>query len=293
MAFEELPADYDTFFKTGELSDALKAQMTPPVDTTVAPTPPVETVVEAKPVVADPPPVTTPAPDQSNVYLQQLLRDREEAGKLMGEQMKQLQAKIDQMSAPPAPDPATDPLGAMMHQMKQMEKQIADFQKGATETQAQATQQQQAQQLLNHVKQQIGEFSKTHADYQQAYEHLKSVRTADYTEMGLTQAQIIQQLGNDERTIVQQALQQGKNPAELVYSFAKRYGYVPPVATPTPEEKLETIKKGLEASKQVTQAAPPATGYTLDAAKVASDRDLTNMVENHWEEMMGGRKGIF
>ena len=295
---EELSPDFENFFKTGELSDSLRTQLAPdappPVVETppaVVETPPVETPpVDATPPVETPPPVVEP---QRNPYVEQLLQQQEEARKVLEKQVAELNARIQEASKPPVPDPVTDPLGHMMHQMKEIQDKINEFQSKSAATQQETQQQQQAAQFANGVRAQVQDFIGKQPDYLQAYEHLKNVRTQDFRALGVPEQQIPAMLNQEELNITIQAVKQGKNPAQLVYDFAKRYGYVAKAPTETPEQKVERLQKGAKAADHVASTAAPPKGVSFEAAKVASDAELTDLVSNHWEELMGGRKGIF
>jgi hypothetical protein len=113
--------------------------------------------------------------------------------------------------------------------------------------------------------------------------------------MGFTEQQIRVALGNEEMQITKPALALGKNPAELVYNFAKRYGFQAKAPVPTPENRLEMIKKGMDASQTLDRSTPPEVGkITTDNISQASEAQIQKMVEDDWEGLFGKSKnGIF
>lgn len=315
MAFEELPADYAKFFETGEIPAALAAaepgsSATVVPDTQVAPEPmhvpepkvdavapvtkvdPVAPVDSVKPAVLDPaPPVPT-----SNPYLERLLAERDASEAALKKQIEDMQGKLTKLTETPPPDKATDPLGFMTHQLESLTKQLADMQNGTAETRAQTEQAQQQQAVMNHLNSQVQAFEKEHTDYPDAYKHLVSMRMQDFKDLGLDDKQCTQAMENEARGIMQRALATGKNPAELAYGMAKRYGFVPkPAATvANVDNKLETIKKGMETQTEVQRTTPPsAKDITVDNLKNMSDRELSKVVEKDWESLFGLKKGIF
>lgn len=315
MAFEELPADYAKFFETGELPAALAAEQstatvipdaapespvvmpsTPDSQHVVAPTTPapvVETPTPA-PVAKTAEIPAVPVAPTTNPYLERLLAESDAARQAVEKQVAELKANIDKLTATPPPDKATDPLGYMQHQMEALQKQLADIASANTAQTQQTEQQRQMATLQNHINTQVGDFVKDHADYPDAYKHLVAMRTQDFVDLGLNEAQVQQALNQEANSIMQRALVTGKNPAELAYGMAKRYGYqakAPVAATPNAENKLETIRKGMEAAGGLDRTSPPGAGdINLDNIKNMSDRDMNKAIETNWEGIFGASK---
>lgn len=286
---ENLPAEWDQFFSNGgEIPDTLKPLQTPAEEPEVVP-PVVDEVVET-PVVETP----APAPVPSTAHYDRLLKAQQEQADLLKQQLADLQAKFTKATETPAPDEATDPLGFLAHQMKAIQAKMDAMQTGAQQTQQQSAEQQQFNAFINTVNAQVAEFKKMNApDYDAAYKHLVDTRVADYTDRGLDAKAAREAVSKEEMDIAAKAVQMGKNPAELCYNMAKRYGYVSPKPAVAPENKLDTIKKGLETSKDLERAAPPAT-LTQTNLREMSDKDLDKMVQGgEWETLFGKNKGIF
>lgn len=291
MAFEELPPEYAEFFTNGgELPATLAAEHEAQLAEAPAPTPaPAATPAPTPAPVVDEAPVAPTA----NPYLERLLAEKDNQLKLVSNQIEELKLKIAKAQEPAAPDPAVDPLGSLQHQLKSLQTKLDNVLNAQTESQTMSVQEKNAQQFFNHVNSQIAEFKTTHTDYDAAYKHLIEVRKQDFRDQGMTADEAARSMGQEEMQIVQRAVTIGKNPAEIAYSMAKRYGYKPTAAVVT-ENKLETIKKGLEASQTTERGTPPSTGkVSLDNIESASDSDLNKAVENDWEGLFGKRKGIF
>ena len=290
MEFEELPAEYDQFFKTGVLPDTLKSEAAAPAPAPApAPTPAPAAKVEA--------PAPSPAPAQQqppnlDVY-DNALKLAEANRKALEKQLQDLQGKVTELTRTPAPDPETDPLGYINHQMKQLQDQIAGLVNKQTETAQLTEQQQQQQAFINTVNTQIKTFEAANPDYQDAYRHMIQMRTQDYLDSGMTPTEAKAAVSQDELAIAARALQQNKNPAEIVYGMAKRYGYQKAAEkVETPENKLEKIRQGHEASKTIERGDQPVE-MTVDNLENMSEADLNKMVENDWEKVFGKQKGIF
>lgn len=300
MGFEALPDDIESFFSTGELPASLQAASTPPAET-----PPVEAAAEAStpPVetsAADTPPPAAPAantPDYSAAIAAQQAK-LDALMKQMTDMQAAERAKLEEANKPVAPDPEKDPLGYLTYQIQQVGDQVKAMQT-AQQQSAQQTEQKTAQQQFQEaIVGMVEEYKKTQPDYVDAYKYLIDLRKDDFRLRGMSQSAIQQALAAEEGNILQNAIQQQKNPAEVAYALAKRYGYVQKAANNEPPEKqaaskLDAIKKGMETTG-VDRAAPPAS-YSTDSVKEMNGKQLQDAVENHWHEMFGksSSKDIF
>lgn len=291
MGFEALPDDIDSFFKTGELPDSMKGEVTQPVtpvespaqvEQVSAPADQTETPVEQ--------PVITPPAAPDAFLVQQLNESRQQLNDLTGKLNKLLEEK-ERLEAPQAPDLNTDPLGHMMFHIKNISERIQSIEQGGTQKSQADEQQKQIEQLSNAVKSGVNEFKTANPDYDAASEFVTNRRLEDLRAMGMNDQQAIVQARTEFGNMAVMALQSGKNPAKVMYDMAGRYGYKKQEAPPPAGTKLDMIKEGQKASQHVTRSSQPAP-VSLEAAKSASDRDLNDMVANHWDEMLGRPKGV-
>lgn len=279
--FNAIPADIEKFFETGELPTSLA-----PAPAAVVEPPPVAAPAPA--AVAEPEPPQTPVVQQPNAeaYLEQLRQFEKERADSMEKQLKEMQDKLAALTMPQAPDVEKDPLGHLLHEIKTMREKVEAMQQGEVQKTQQTQTERMQQQFIQSVHASIEEFSKTNTDYQQAYQHLRTSRLSDLTSSGYSNSEANAMLNQEEFNISLRAVQSGKNPAEIAYNMAKRYGYAPQAKPADPESKVEQIKKGLKADS-VPAGKPTTADISVEAAKDASDKDLNNMVENSWEKMFG------
>ena len=235
-------------------------------------------------------------PDNTEFLRQALLAEQQTRAQLQA-QLQQLQATATQKPEPVAPDPEVDPLGAMMHQLNNVNNTVADLQ---TKLLAQQQVQAQTEALLSFqssMKSVRDEYVKATPDFDAAYNHLRSVRADDMRVVGIPDAKIQQILLQDEIAIAQTALQTGKNPAAVMYEMAKRHGYTAkPAGATTPASKLDTLQAGMQAAKLPPAASQPPADLTLAGIKNASDSDLDKLVQSDdaWNKFAGGGgKSIF
>lgn len=154
----------------------------------------------------------------------------------LADEIKALKEAKDAKPEEPAPDYLEDPKGYIDHTAKSTLDQL----RGIQETIEQTTEAQGAQgQELNQQRQvqaiqqmaSAGEeaYAKGQPDYWDALEHLRNVR-ANQLQMAFPDAtpqQLAEHMRAEEFSTAAQILQQGRNPAEYAYQFAKTLGYTP------------------------------------------------------------------
>lgn len=220
-----------------------------------------------------------------------------------------LKAQLDAATAPkpppaaPVPDPETDPLGNMIHQLNEVNKNVTDLQTRLNNQQAQQTQLREFQQFQQNVVSLRDQFKVVTPDFDEAYTHLREARMADLRLYGVPEADIPATLFKEEVQLSQQALVNQKNPAETIYEMARRHGYVaktaPPAPAPAPgaapaapapstaKTKLTAIQKN--AQQQPLPKVPAVEEYTPESLKDASDADLNKLVQDPaaWAKIAG------
>jgi hypothetical protein len=291
----ELTPVEQKFFETGELPPELAGLAsgtgTPPAAPPATSTGVPPAAASPSPPAASPPPVTVtpPAPDDSDAMRQ--LRATTQA---MTQRLAELTEKLEKANQPPppqAPDPAVDPLGALMHEIKTMNGKMAEMEQRMTQGQQMTAQQQQFQAFVENIKAVKAEFIKTTPDFNAAYAHLRNTRMQDLRDVGVPEDQIPQVLLQDELAVAQNAIATGKNPAAVIYGMAKRYGYQGAAPAPAAgQTKLADLKQGLAASTNVPPATPDPA-LTVESLKDAGDADLDKIVQDdkQWARVVGNR----
>jgi hypothetical protein len=294
VAFEPLDSDVADFFaKGGELPPSLQAEHDSNVLTTT----------EAAPTTAAEPPVvptTTPPADTSDDPVFADDKTQVPIDRIINEsnnRLKELQDKIDALTkkAAPAeesaPDPAIDPLGALLFEQRKVQKLIADAEtKRENDSLAQKQQSDQSN-IMAAVTNQVAAFEKDHPDYSQAYQHVVKLRMHEYSLQGMTRAEAEQEFGKVANQIILRAMQNGKNPAQVVYTMAQKYGFK--ASAPEKADKtLETIRKGQQASQSLERTTPQeTTNLTKSSLGDMSEKELDRVVRDQWDELFGRQKG--
>lgn len=219
-------------------------------------------------------------------------------------------AKEEQRAAPEhpgdEPDAVNDPYEYGIWRQK-ADRYIRHQQE--TQRSQQTAEQQRVTDLKEIAKQGIREFAVSAPDYGAARNYVWDQRGPELMELGLTQEQAIAQLEADELQIIEQAVQRGRNPAEVMYNIAKHRGYQAKAAdaakpaevdgagdrmrdatgkfVASEAEKAARIKESQERNGSLTQA--PGTPVEKMSAKEFAKMDESKM----WQEFdkMNRRKG--
>lgn len=290
-----LSVEDQKFFETGEIQPGMQADPIPDPLAAAALGKPEPAIEEAPPVVA---PVVEPVVEQHTVsdatrILQQNLAEAQQrvgALEQFIQQQKPVEPKVE------VPDPATDPLGNMIHQLDAVNKRVLELQTQLAEQQNQQANTNTFQAFQNQVRALKDEFVKTNADFPDAYAHMRSTRESDLRAYGVSEQQIKETIFREEAILAEAAIRSGKNPAEALYEMSKRHGYVPkvgaapaaPVPPQTPKAKLDNVAAAQAAAKNLPKT-PVTEDVTMESLKGASDADLNKLVldDKTWGRIVG------
>jgi hypothetical protein len=196
--------------------------------------------------------------ERRKAALAEAQREREERAqlsKLVQRLMDGQQPAPQQHQAPELPALDTDPVGHFKAKTEALERQLQQL---VQDRQAAA----QQNDVFSRVAQAEAEFAEATPDYQSAVKHLRQTFAAEDPVLGLPAGYMAQ-------SGAAQALQAERNPAEVAYAMAKARGYrqAPPASSPDP---IETLERGVQASRGVASAAGNAPRGGLTMAEVAS-----------------------
>lgn len=175
----------------------------------------------------------------------------------------------------PEPSPEEDAYGHITWQMRQIRKEQAKLAEGYQSQQTDAQRRAQLQQINRVASESVKRFSADVPDYADAYQHYRQQRGAQFQLQGYNAQQAQQALNNEELQMIVKAGNLGRDPAELVYEWAKTYGYQPrqaeaaagddqPAKLPKPAPKSVSGMPGKPVAKKAT---------ATDIAKM-SDQDF-------------------
>lgn len=152
------------------------------------------------------------------------------------------------------------------------------LQKVQADLAAQRQQEQQARQLseedqaIRHVwNAAVNEFSAKTPDYKDAATHLADLRVKQLSILGIDQATIHATIDNELKGVIQQARQNGANPAEVIYNYAKASGYAgkkPEMSDA--ERKVQEIDTAQQRGKTISGQPGRSSADPLTAEAIAS-----------------------
>ena len=141
-----------------------------------------------------------------------------------------LQKRLDDMAAlvkgedPNAPKEQPDPLKPITEQLSKLTERF--------ETQdQQREQEQQWNQVLTYADQDEARFRAQAPDFDNATQHYIKSRLSEMQALGVDQAQAEAILTQEAQQLLFQCAQQGRSPAEALYTMAKARGYTPGAVT--------------------------------------------------------------
>ena len=144
------------------------------------------------------------------------------------ELLQDLKAQRAAAKQPKPPEFLEDPKGYIDHKEKEVTEALKQLRETETKRAESEKQSQQLNQLLSTVATHEQGFVAQNPDYHEALNHVRNVRTQQLKMMfpDANDAQIQQQIRNEEIGGAHQILARGGNPAEFAYNYAKTLGYV-------------------------------------------------------------------
>lgn len=225
---------------------------------------------EPEPAPAEPEPKPEPAPESptppEGFVPHGALHQERERRKALEQRIAELEAASKQTqpaAEPDMPDPIMDPKGFAEWQRGQFDAQQKRW-RDQEQAQIEQQQRQHRQQIAAQYEQQ---FMQQTPDYADAVKHLHQSRLTELRMYGMTDEQISATIAQDANSLLDAAMQQGRNPAEVLYQIAKQRGWNTPAAAPAPAvdpaaQIAAQAKAQANATTLSTTGGPPANGDT-------------------------------
>jgi len=196
----------------------------------------------------------------------------EERAGALEQRLADLESKVTPAQAADRPDPGEDPIGYLQWLETRLD---AEEQNKAQEQQRDAqlrARSEAAQAVVTRVQEFEADFRELNTDYNEAAEHLYVAKKGEYLDSGYTDTEAHNMVMAEFLTRADRALKAGKDPAEIVYSLAKRAGFGAAKAEPDQgaaqaQAKLARIAEGQKASSALA-AAGGRGGDELDASSI-------------------------
>ena len=221
--------------------------------------------VAAEPIENGEPVAKTPlSPDEYERRLQAQGRDLRDQRR----QIRELNERLNTAGAQPQtkteraaePDLEADPIAWMKYAKTRLAEFDTQAENESRRDREQRAQQAQLQQISQKMTESEADFADDHADYFDAAAHFRKAREEELLEEGTSRAQLGAALQMDLANIVNRAIQAGKDPAQVIYSLAKRRGFGGVDAS---DKKLTTIARAQAAGKSLSLGGGSQGGQDL------------------------------
>lgn len=214
-----------------------------------------------------------------------------ETGNQRLQQLIALAQQRPQQAAEVQPPPSLDqdPVGFVGHMERTFGQKLQAIEQRQAQIQTVEEQRQQLAQLSTVAQAHVQTFAQQNPDYFDALQHVRAMRAAQYRAIGLSEEQMIAQIGQDELAFASAALQNRRNIAESLYEFAKASGYAPKAAERKPSETLAAEAKGVAAARSLGTGGGASKGApSLEALAAMSDEEFVEATKgDNWRRLMG------
>lgn len=156
------------------------------------------------------------------------------------------------------------------------------------------------------VMQSVRDVMRERPDFMAAYQHARQARVSELVALGYMPDEALGITFDNELEIIQNAYRDGRNPADVIYEYARRRGYgggspgarsdstrrgvVGQRVLPTEAEKVALAARGQAASKSLSTAGGGSTGtLTLEALAGMSDEEFAEATKgDRWHKLLRG-----
>jgi myosin heavy subunit len=205
--------------------------------------------------------------------------------------------------APKIPDINEDPIGHFQAKQAELERKYEEQRQWQAQQDQVRAQTSELSDLSRQVTQMETEYAKTTPDYWEAQAHLMKMWEAEARACGIPEHDIPTAIQARSIETVQVARRNNLNPAQVAYQRAKALGYqsgqqpAQPQAPKTGPD-LNTIKRGVEASKSVSTASgtAPAGIPSMEALLAMPEEEFAakfgSSDNKNWDREMKRLMGI-
>jgi hypothetical protein len=231
------------------------------------------------------------------VPLQALQEERAEKKQLREElrQYREWQAQLTQRlqqmpqgQQVPVPDPRTQPLDYINHVLGSVQNSTAELQQWRQQQELATQQRATVQQYADWARGQEAEFSKAQPEYRDAYRFAAESRDKELQALGysdpVARANIVRM---NTAEIINNAAAQGRNPAELVWEYARARGFAPKGARNG--EAQAKIAAGLQTAGGKLNRGGETGEAGMNAKDLAGITDPEEF-EKAWKRVFGKRR---
>lgn len=272
--FEAMQADEEA---------APEPEVTPEVEPETTPAEPVATEVKPEP--------EKPVEQEKKVSIHALHEERMRRKETQKElqEMREKYARVDERLKTlfdRNKDEYEDPEVAKARAAEEAQRVYAEKIRALEEKLQETDSRTQEMRVRNFVADNERDFQAQNPDYRQALDYAFKVRRAALEVLDMEPEEIASAVDREFASVVNDALQRGKNPAEVVYKMAHKMGYAKPQE---PNKKIEDIQRGVAASKSLSQASGKKTvELTAESLANMSDEEFEKISNADFRKIFGG-----
>lgn len=199
--------------------------------------------------------------------------------------VKELLSKMHPGQEENVPSIDEDPLAAIEYQNKKLSERIAQLEEAKKNNDEALRANDEFKDFITKYQSQAKEFAETKKDFKDAYNFLIEGRKNELRACGYSEKEIIAELVNTERDIVQRAFNDEANAAERIYNLAITKGFTNASKEKNNGKKsLDTIDSGIRASRSLNGGtSEPSKDLSLDAL---SARDISAMSDAEFNALV-------
>ncbi len=146
----------------------------------------------------------------------------------------------------------------------------------------------------------VRDFAHDQPDFLDAYQHARQARVSELLALGYAPQEALGITFDNELEVIRNAYANGRNPAQVIYDYARQRGYGAPPAhgqsigdgghrpAMTEAEKVALAARGQATSKSLSTAAGGSTGaLTLEALASMSDEEFAEATKgDRWQKLL-------
>lgn len=282
-------ADIEFTAEETQALQAMQADTAPVTEEEMAANPP-EVKAEPAPAPQEKPAEAQAQPPEGYVPHGALHAEREKRKALEAE-IEKLRKAQEAANVKPleVPDPILEPERFKQFQIEQIKAQQEAIQR----MEQQRIQEQTYAQRMQTAAQLETQFAQATPDYGDAVKFLVESRERELSLMGHNPDMVRQVLAQEANAIFDQGMAIGKNPAQIMYEFAKMRGWSGQQATPSPAtqpqaQQIEALARAQRNTGSLATAGGPAnTGeITVEQLSRMSESELRAMPKAKRDELM-------
>lgn len=162
-------------------------------------------------------------------------------------------------------DANTDPIGAVERMAAILKAQRAEQASQAQQSAAQAQQHRNIQALTGWAGEMEADFRAEKPDYDDAAKFVYDSRMREVEMISGNPQAAQQSVQNELLGLIAQCKQSNRDPAEVIYNLAQQRGFKNTVKIDNAAEKLQTLKRGQEASRTLSGGKADSAELTIES----------------------------